>query len=305
MLVDALQSRYSGILPGDGIVLPRVLQLCQWYLSAGLGDKDAENRLSSADDAVYWQQLSEVFIANELAQNGLAPTRKKDGPDFLVKDEGRRIWIEVICPEPKGVPDSWLSRTMGTVVSLPHAEILLRWTSAIKEKLEKLAGKPGLPRTGYLAKGVVEPTDAYVIAVNGRLLRDVFPQIEGISQYPFAVEATLAVGPLAVQIHRETLETLSSGLQHRPMLPKPNGSPVPSDTFFDPRYAPVSGVWAVDFDVNVLFGSRQPSILVHNHAATNCVPASLLPVQSEYAATVSQDEYTVVRKDGRLVEPTR
>jgi hypothetical protein len=88
-------------------------------------------------------------------------------------------------------------------------------------------------------------------------------------------------------------------------LPKPNGSSVPADTFFDPRYAPVSGIWAVDFDVNVLFGSRQPSILVHNHAATYRVPAGLLPVQSEYAATVGQDQYTVERKDGRLAEPTR
>ncbi len=292
-------------MPGDGVVLPRVLQLCRWYLDAGLGDGDAENRLSSAEDAVYWQQVSEVLIANELAQSGLAPTRKKDRPDFLVEHGGRRIWIEVICPEPKGVPDSWLSKTTGVVVSLPHPEILLRWTAAIKEKFEKLVGKPGQPGTGYLAKGVVEPTDGYVIAVNGRLLRDVFPQIEGISQHPFAVEATLAIGPLAIHIDPRTLGTLWSGLQHRPTLPKPNGSPVPAGTFFDPRYSPVSGVWAVDFDENVLFGSQQPSILVHNHAAANRVPAGLLPVQSEYAATVGQDEYTVERNDGRLAEPTR
>ena len=191
------------------------------------------------------------------------------------------------------------------VFSLPHSEILLRWTAAIKEKFEKLTGELGRPGTGYLAKGVVGPEDSYIIAVNGRLLRNVFPQIEGISQHPFAVEATLAVGPWAIRINTRTQETFSSNLQHRPALPKPNGSPVPADTFFDPRYVPVSGVWAVDFDENVLFGSRQPSILVHNHAAAFRVPAGLLPVHSECVATVGQDEYTVERKDGRLAEPTR
>ena len=298
-LTDALQARYSGALPGDRKVLQRVLEVARWYLDAGLGDADAELRLASADDATYWQQLSEVLVANELARCGLAPVRKSDGPDFLIEHQGRRIWIEVICPEPKGIPADWLTTTNGAV-SLPHEAIILRWTAAIKEKFEKLAGKPGRNGTGYLAKGVVGAEDAYVIAVNGRLLRNHFPQIEGISQFPFAVEVTLAVGPYAVHINRDTLATVSSGLQHRPVLQKPNGAGVPSDTFFDPRYAPVSAVWALDFDLNVLFGAGRPSIVVHNHAAQNRVPPDLLPVNSEYSASVGETEYTVERRDGRL-----
>jgi hypothetical protein len=303
MLADALRSRYSGVLPGDADVLKRVSEACKWYLSAGLGDDDAENRLSSPQDAIYWQQLSEVMIARELAQHGLAPLRRRDSPDFLVEHEGHRIWIEVICPEPRGVPSDWLDRPTGQAISLPHEEILLRWTSAIKEKFEKLTGKPEKVGTGYIAKGVVKPSDRYVIAVNGRLLRGAFPQITDISQYPFAVEATLAVGPWAMRINVATQDVVDTGLQHRPMLPKPNGSPVPADTFFDPRYTPVSAVWAVDFDVAVLFARPQPSILVHNHASTNRVRAGLLPVQSEYVATIGEDDYTLQRRDGRLATP--
>jgi type I restriction enzyme S subunit len=281
-----------------------VLEVARWYLDSGLGDADAELRLASKNDAIYWQQLSEILIANELFQAGLAPSRKPSGPDFLIVHQGRRIWIEVICPKPNDIPNDWLETTNGAV-SFPHEAIILRWTSAIKEKFEKLTGKPDRPETGYLAKGVVAPDDSYVIAVNGRLLRNLFPQISGISQYPFAVEVTLAVGPLSIHIDRNTLKTAWSGLHHRPLVQKPNGALVPADTFFDPGYVPVSGVWAADFDENVLFesvlfGASKPSILAHNHAASNPLPALLLPVHSEYRATVGTEEYTVDRVDGLL-----
>ena len=298
-LSDPLRARNSGAMPGDETVRQRVLEICQWYIDAGLGDADANRRLASADDAIYWQQLSEVLIANELVQAGLAPSRKPRGPDFLIEHDGQRVWVEVVCPEPKGIPTDWLTQTEG-VVSLPHEQIVLRWTSAIKEKLEKLAGQPDRPETGYLAKGVVAPDDGYIIAVNGRLLRNRSPQISGISQYPFAVEVTLAVGPFSIHIDSNTLKTIWSGLQHRRLLQKPNGAMVPADTFFDPGYVQVSGVWAIDFDENVLFGARKRSILAHNHAASNPLPALLLPVESEYRATVRTDEYSVDRVDGRL-----
>ena len=300
MLSAALLSRYPGTLPGHQEILRRVEEVCRWYLDAGLGDDDAANRLTAPQDATYWQQLSEVLVARELDRSGLAPMRRKDSPDFLVEQDGRRTWVEVICPEPMGVPTDWLEHAPGGgVVSLPHPEMLLRWTSAIKEKFEKLTGKPGRPETGYFAKGIVRPDDRYVIAVNGRLLRGQFPQLTGISQYPFAVEATLAVGPWAMRINVDNQKVVDSGIQHRPNLPKPNGAAVPANTFFDPRYAPISAVWAFDFDEAILSGTPQPSVLVHNHSPTNRLPEQMLPAQSEYYATIGANEYTVERRDGR------
>ena len=80
-LSDALRARYSGALPDDETLRQRVLEICQWYIDAGLGDADAKLRLASADDAIYWQQLSEVLIARELVQAGLAPSRRpSEGP---------------------------------------------------------------------------------------------------------------------------------------------------------------------------------------------------------------------------------
>src|SRR5438093_425515 len=106
------------------------------HVTAGLGDRNTEARLCAADDATYWQQFSEVLLARELTKLGIVLTHRKVGPDFVFVHEGRKIWIEVITPTPEGVPAQWLKRNVCEAMSLPHQEILLRWTAAIKEKAD-------------------------------------------------------------------------------------------------------------------------------------------------------------------------
>jgi type I restriction enzyme S subunit len=125
---------------------------------------------------------------------------------------------------------------------------LQRWTAAIKEKAEKLLGNSAGAR-GYLQKGVVGPDDAYVIAINGRLLRGSrFANITGISQFPFAVEAGFAVGPITVTINLDTGKSAGSGHEHRPVIRKHNGALIPTYTFLDPVFNAVSAIWATDVD---------------------------------------------------------
>lgn len=109
--------------------------------------------------------------------------------------------------------------------------------------------------------------DTYVIAVNGRRLRGregSFQQLEGISPFPFAVEATLAVGPLQVRLDRETLEVVSAAHMTRYEIPKPTGAIVTADTFLDPANAHVSAVWAVDVDERLALDEEGPMAVVHN-----------------------------------------
>jgi len=77
---------------------------------------------------------------------GLKPIPSHEGPDLLIEHQSGKIWIEVICPMPTGLPSDWLEQTAGKAVNHPHEAILLRWTSAIKEKAEKLLGNAN---TGY------------------------------------------------------------------------------------------------------------------------------------------------------------
>jgi hypothetical protein len=207
------------------------------HIALGLADPNFAGNLCSGNDARYWQRLSDALLAHEFLEIGLNLCPSRGGPDLLVQHEGRNIWIEVICPEPAGLPMEWLESKLGEAV-LPHEAILLRWTAAIKEKAEKLLGNAEKRILGYIDKGVVGAGDSYVIAVNGRLLRgqSFFASITGISQWPYAVEAVFAVGPFAIQIDRQSLKATGSGHQHRPTIKKPSGASVPAETFFDPRF---------------------------------------------------------------------
>jgi hypothetical protein len=301
----ALNARYPPRNDVACTVRDRLIALCVDMINTNLVDQNAEQRLCSNDHAEFWQQLSEVLLADKLVRTGIAVKHAADGPDFLCEVDGRRIWIEVITPEPKGLPDAWINHVVGNVVSLPHQELLLRWTSAIKEKAEKLMGRidrnTGARVPGYLERGIVGAADAYVIAINSRLLRGfggAFPELVGISQFPFAVEATLAVGPIQVVIDRDTSEAGPPIHQHRVHIRKSNGADVPANTFFDPAFSPISAIWAVDIDELIVIGEPRPMIVVHNPLAANRIPTKWMPAQAEYEARDRGDHFELVKSEG-------
>lgn len=289
MLDQFLLSRY----PEGSVTRLKVREfvqlLCKRHIDLGLSDQNFESNLCSGNEPRYWQRLSEALLAHELLEAGLDVQPSRDGPDLLVKHEGRNIWIEVICPEPSGIPEDWLNHVPNRTVSLPHEAILLRWTAAIKEKAEKLLGNPENKIVGYLQKGVVAPNDAYVIAVNGRMLRGIFNGLFGISGFPYAVEAVFAVGPRQIKIDRTLLQVIDSGHQHRPSVPKRTGSCVPAYTFLDPAFQAVSAIWATDIDDCWVIGNTKQMSVVHNPLATSPIPERFLPASSEYVATACEE----------------
>lgn len=291
-IARCLEARF----PGDGppaLVREELHRVCVGFVDSGWADKKYATELVGQSDAQFWSCVSEALVYDRLRTNTFA-TRPNigSGPDFLLELGGKRLWVEVICPTPAGVPTDWLQIQVNKVTSLPHEAILLRWTSAIKEKSEKLVGSLDGNVRGYLDRGVVSPNDIYVIAVNGCQLRHgPFPALCGISQFPYAVEAVFPIGPYQIHIDRETLKTVGHGHQQRFTIKKPNGAPVSSHAFLNPRYQPVSAVWAVDFNGSSVIGSSEPSALIHNPNALNPLPYGFLAVDDEYAATpVSKDE---------------
>lgn len=290
----ALAKRYPLESAAHEYIRTTGLDICRRHVEGGFGDHNALQRLASDSDAQFWQQLSEVLVAEELRRVPLAFSHQGEGPDFLLEQDGRRVWVEVICPEPVGLSDDWLRVVPGQAFAVPSEAMLLRWTAAIKEKSEKLLGRNDGRSLGYLTKGIVLQSDAYVIAINGRMLRkDGFPELNGISQYPLAVEAAFAIGPYAVKFERGSRQPIGACHTHRPLVSKPSGSDVPADTFLDPRFAPVSAIWAVDIDERGLFGEDSPMAVVHNPLARNPLPLGLLPARHEYVASLVEDGYGV------------
>ncbi len=140
-----LLSRYPGDFHRTVAVREFVERICLRHIELGLSDSNFESNLCSGDDARYWQRLSEALLSNELLEGALDLRPSRKGPDFLIQHEGRNIWIEVICPEPTGVPADWLESSSGRATSLPHEAILLRWT------VRSIAGLTG---TGSRASGL-------------------------------------------------------------------------------------------------------------------------------------------------------
>ncbi|HEY4211564.1 MAG TPA: hypothetical protein VGM84_08800 [Steroidobacteraceae bacterium] len=304
---EFLTGRYAGHHERMVAVREFLIETCRRHIELDLGDADLADKLCSGNETRFWQQLSEILLANELLNAGVRLTPSHEGPDFLVEQDGRKIWIEVICPTPAGIPAEWLAQPRIEGYRVPHEEILLRWTAAIKEKAEKLLGNPALKIEGYLAKGVVGPKDAYVIAVNARLLRGpFFPSIMGISQFPAAAEVAFAIGPYALTLNAKSLEVVHEGYKHRPTIRKPKtNAEVPASTFLDPTFRAVSAIWAADIDETWVIGNAKPLGVIHNPEALNPMPVGLLPSQDEYVARANgPDEYVLERMDGTL-RPSR
>jgi len=280
-------------------------EACNSFVRSGLADANFTDELCSGVEYKFWSRVSEALLSVRLCNMGLNPVQSHaGGPDFLLIEKGRKIWIEVICPEPRGVPSAWLNSTPSEVLEVkdfPHESIILRWTSAIKEKAEKLIGSSDGTVKGYLERGIVESEDAYVIAVNGCQLRDgPFPALLGISQFPFAAEAVFAIGPYQIRIDGETLEQTGAGHKHRPLISKPKGAPVPAYTFLDARFKPISAIWAVDV-AGPSTGNINPMAVIHNPNAFNPIPIGFLPAHDEYVATpISTEEFELNRLEGCL-----
>lgn len=273
-------------------------RVAEQFMASGYADGKFLNELAGNEGA-FWSALSEALVFDRIAAKAFGARAKiGHGPDFLLMDNGRRVWIEVVCPQPGDIPADWLACVPG-FGSVPHNQILLRWTAAIKEKTEKLLGSPDGQRKGYLQKGVVDPSDCYVIAVNGcRLRHGLASALEGITQYPYAVEAALALGPYSYSVDLQSNKIVREGYSERYLIPKSNASTVPASTFLDPRNSMVSAIWAVDFNGTRARFSTEPSAVIHNPLAKNPVPVGFLSSDIEYVSEVEGDFIVLTRRPG-------
>lgn len=301
MILAHIEKRFPSEHPHTVAVRQHLASACVEFVDRGLADPKFVSELASGSNQKFWACVSEALVADRLRDKNFgARETRGEGPDFLVMAGSRRVWIEVVCPEPVHVSPNWLNPQSGGVVNFPHEEILLRWTSAIKAKAEALIGSADGKQEGYLNSGVVAPDDAYVIAVNGCQLRSgPFPALVGISQFPFAAEAVFPIGPYQLRIDRETLKVVERGHQHRPYVLNKNGAKVPAYTFLDPRFNPVSAIWAVDLNGGSAIGNREPTAVVHNPNATNPVPLGFLPADDEYVAVAEGDELVLSKAGAR------
>jgi len=256
-----------------------IIALWEKYASLGLPNAHFVSELASGKNEAVLQRVWEMMLARHLDALGYKVTTSDEGPDFRIDHEGKTVWIEAICPEPKGIPQDWLEGPKPgefKVGDVPHKEVLLRWTAAIKEKRNKLES--------YRKKGIVMADDVYVIAVNGCQL-GAMPLQHGVSQSPYALEAVYPAGPIAIPVNRDTGAFGKPFVSHRPKIENAKGGTVPTTVFLDKANAGVSAVVAFSKDRSE--HALLPLDVVHNHFARAPLPNQILGPETEEWVTES------------------
>ena len=185
------------------------------------------------------QRVWEMVLGQHLIACGHEITTRPEGePDYRFELDGRVVWVEAISPEPgPDLPKEWTTQTLpfpkSEVGTFPHQALLLRWTGAFKEKAEKFRD--------YAAKGVVAPSDTFVIAIDGSQLSKM-PTTHGIPQVPFIVETVFPIGPLAIEVDRETGKLGSAEHTVQMAVETRNKSPVYKEPFLRSDFSGISAV---------------------------------------------------------------
>ncbi|SRR6266540_5395385 len=244
---------------------------------------------SDGDDflARVWEAMLYRYLLNLGFEPHVAGVKKSGqvGPDFGIKHQGQTIWIEAVTPSPTGIPPEYLAPPRKGEVKVktkPDEQMLLRWTSVLKDKRDKLAC--------YIKQNIIAASDCTIIAVNSCRLQDYASDDLGISQLPFAVEAVFPIGPIAVPITPGGQPDGEPIRVPRHTIPKPNG-PIPTGNFLDPDYASVSAIMGC-CRKDMLNGGL-PLTLVHNPLATTRLPTAILGANKEYVADDKGDHYVL------------
>lgn len=266
-------------------------KLWNQYCTSNLHDSNFLDEISSDEPFKFEQRLWELVLGCYLQSLGMQIQSTDVGPDFVIDNEAQRICVEAIVPEPKGIPSDWLEKDRQFVVkSYPHEQVLLRWTAALKEKMEKLEGVDlpnGKRKRGYRETRIVKTNDSYVVAINGFCLGS--PALgTGISQFPLAVEAAFPIGPIQVTLNSE-LEHVRTEQSIRWSIKNKNDADVPTGNFLDKNYNGISAILGCSriFDPEGDLGL----VLVHNPNSKNSIPLGLFGNVIEYVASDKGDSY--------------
>lgn len=215
----------------------------------------------------FLQRFWEMYLFVTLQERGMNPQKGQAlGPDFFLEIEGRRYWVEAIAPD-GGVGEDRVPvhhDPPGEVIvrDVPKREILLRYTQALAAKRDKWLG--------WLARGVVAPSDGYLVAIDGRGCNDFH---DGV--IPLFIEAFLPFGHLTLLINQNTGKTEDRYFQHSDTIHKQNQAPVSTAPLLEEGYAPVTAVLHSLVDcANHPEALGEDFVVLHNPKACVSLPDS-------------------------------
>ena len=263
-----------------------------WETYSPYADRDFPQQLAQDFHARFW----EMYLTCTLVHNSFNVVPKQTsakGPDILIDDLSRRIYIEAVAPSVGAddnvdrVPPSQFNTFKAE--RLPDIEITLRYSGAIADKYRQYKK--------YLEYGILSPSDSYVIALNSCKI-GIRAKLEATG-FPRIVKAVLPVGNIEVPINRISGAELPWHHQYRPNIPRSSGSDVPTDLFLRDDYAGISGVLYSHSDVaNRPNQAGDEFIFIHNpKSQQNAVPHEYFKLGVEYFTKLGHDGFSVSSKE--------
>lgn len=254
-----------------------------WLKYRPFADNNFKQHMLVDLDARFW----EMYLACTLLENSLPLLRRNEGPDICIKHDIGRIWVEAIAPTSGADtnPDRVPNMRPGIATDVPEEQIILRLRAAIREKYENKYHV-------YVKKGLVKPTDPYVIAVNSCRIGPAIMETDT----PRILMTVFPIGNRQITIDGRTGIVVADGHQIRYKIRRSGGAEVRTDIFLNPEYSNLSGVIYSHTSVRAYpFDKKmgQDFIFIHNHLATNKLWHGFLKVGREYIATENGEEYAI------------
>ena len=237
-----------------------------WSEYWSYADDDFYRDLPRDFTARFW----EMDVACDIMRAGfLIEERRSCGPDVCAIVDGRRVWIEAIVPTSGDGPDAVPELHFDGIARSFHDgdNIVLRLRSGIEVKTRR--------RREYVAAGIIDDSEPYVIALNGCKIGAAIVE-EGI---PYIVKAVYPLGDVPWRIDPANDRVIELPPAYRPAIEKAKGSEVATTCFLDAEYSGISGVLYSRSDVA---NRRDDWRFVHNKAAVARLPQGWLKVGKEY-----------------------
>lgn len=246
-----------------------------WREYEPYADPHFVREIRSDFDARFW----EMYLACTLLRNGYKIDSAGTGPDLRILGQERPIWIEAVAPtagaddSPDRVPDIISLSEAGGMQEVPVDQIILRYRSAIQAKRDAYER--------YLSKGLVDPNDAYIVAINGRRAA----RLRANPTMPYIVRSVYPFGKQYVTFDRGTLKTVDTGYKYQPEVIKASGALVQTDLFLKEEYGGISGIlFSLVDPVNRPERMGDDFVLIHNFMAQNSLPLGFIGLGREYWA---------------------
>lgn len=246
----------------------------QWDSYHPFADSNFEKEVKTQ----FAQRTWELHLAAVIRERGLTLAKTYGtGPDLDVRESksGTRLtWIEAIAVEKGNGADRVPDMVLNNVGRYPERQMLLRLTSALREKQVKCEK--------YFKKSIVDQSDRYVIAVNSAKLEHPDPEM------PLILKVLFGIGHFTIMLDKsgKRRPDNENHWQYRPEVSKATGANVTSEFFLNSENAGISAVLYCNYDVlNSVKNGAVPGsdfVLVHNPFARNPLPYGALPCGEEW-----------------------